>query len=419
VQDSHIQGDTDYIWGSGTLYVTNTELMAMTTQSYLTQARTPQYSNGLAFVNCRIYAANSSVVNGTFGRDAGASGSTANYPYGQAAYINCVVDTNLVPAAGWTLGSGTTQGPATANLRFWEYQSVDLSGNLVPTGSRAAWTMQLDGATATNQVQNVAVWLYGWIPQLAPVLTSGPSSQSVAGGQSVTFSAIAKGIPSPSYQWMHNGTNMPGQTSATLVIASANAGDAGTYSVVAVNAAGSVSSAAATLTVGNSAPVFQPVADQTVNVGASISLANIATDPDGASQTLTYSLLSGPGSVDPASGLYTWRPAVSQAGASYPIAVVVSDNGTPSLSATNHFTITVNPLTQPSLGTTAWTAGQFGFTVNGQSGPDYIIWASTNLVDWAPIYTNAAPTMPFQWTDADAQSFPMRFYRIGVGPVLP
>ena len=110
VQDSHIQGNTDFIWGQGTLYVTNAEIMFMPYQSaqdYLTQARTPQFTNGFAFVNCRLIGANGGVSNCYLGRDAGGT----SYPYGQVAYINCTMDTNTVVPAGWALGSGTSPPP--------------------------------------------------------------------------------------------------------------------------------------------------------------------------------------------------------------------------------------------------------------------------------------------------------------------
>jgi len=249
VRDCHIQGDTDYIWGSGTLYVTNCELMAMTSQSHLTQPRTPQYSNGFAFVNCQIVAQNSSINNSDLGRDAGATGSTANYPYGQVAYINCTMDTNLIIPAGWILGSGTTQGPATANLRFWEYQSVDTNGNLVPTGSRVAWSTELDAATATNQVQNVTNWLYGWLPQLAPNITSQPTDETVGAGQTANFTVGATGVPDPTYQWFKDTTNLVGQTGATLTISSSSGLNIGTYFVIVSNSVGSVTSSNAVLTV--------------------------------------------------------------------------------------------------------------------------------------------------------------------------
>ncbi|HEV2318417.1 MAG TPA: pectinesterase family protein, partial [Verrucomicrobiae bacterium] len=249
IQDSYIQGNTDYIWGSGTLYVTNTVLMDLTSQSHLTQARTAQYTNGFAFVNCRILGANNGVTNCDLGRDAGSSGNTPNYPYGQVAYINCTMDTNVIVPAGWILGSGSTQGADTANLRFWEYESVDTNGVLAPTGSRVPWSTQLDGATATNEVQNVTNWLYGWQPELAPQIFSQPTNVTVALGATAIFTVSADGISAPVYQWLQNGTNAPYSTanSPTLIVSNATAN--ATYSVIVSNAAGLVTSAVVQLTV--------------------------------------------------------------------------------------------------------------------------------------------------------------------------
>lgn len=249
VQDSYIQGNTDYIWGSGTLYVTNTILMDLTSGSHLTQARTAQNTNGFAFVNCRILGITNGTVNCDLGRDGGSSGNTPEFPYGQVAYINCAMDTNVIIPAGWILGSGSSQGPDTANLRFWEYESVDTNGILVPTGARVPWSLELDGATATNDVQNVTNWLYGWQPELAPQIFNQPANITVALGGTAVFTVIADGISSPIYQWLQNGTNAPypGANSATLIVtdAAANA----SYSVVVSNASGVVTSSVVQLTV--------------------------------------------------------------------------------------------------------------------------------------------------------------------------
>lgn len=249
IQDSYIQGNTDYIWGSGTLYVTNTILMDLTSQSHLTQPRTAQYTNGFAFVNCRILGAGPGATNCDLGRDAGSSGNTANYPYGQDAYINCTMDTNVIVPGGWILGSGSTQGPDTANLRFWEYQSVDTNGVLVPTAGRVPWSVELDGATATNEVQNVTNWLYGWQPEVAPQIFGQPTNVTVALGGTAVFAVSADGVSAPVYQWLQNETNAPYPTanSATLVIP--NAAVNANYSVIVSNSAGVVTSHLAQLTV--------------------------------------------------------------------------------------------------------------------------------------------------------------------------
>src|SRR5204862_5331417 len=120
------------------------------------------------------------------------------------------------------------------------------------------------------------IWLNGWVPQLAPNILTNPAAQIVAGGATATFTVSATGIPDPNYQWLKNGTNLLGETGSTLTITSADVNDAGTYSVIVSNIAGTVTSSTATLTVGNTAPQLAPIADQTVNVGATVNFTSVA-----------------------------------------------------------------------------------------------------------------------------------------------
>ena len=77
---------------------------------------------------------------------------------------------------------------------------------------------------------------------VAPAFTTQPVSQTVTAGASVTFTAAASGSPTPTYQWQKDGANISGATSASYTIASAATTDAGTYTVVATNSAGSATS---------------------------------------------------------------------------------------------------------------------------------------------------------------------------------
>jgi len=108
---------------------------------------------------------------------------------------------------------------------------------------------------------------------------------------------------------------------------------------------------------------------------------------------------------------------VSEAGTVNPVTVQVSDNGTPVLSASQSFNVTVNPLIIPTVDTASYSGGQFSFNVSsGTAGPDYIALFSTDLTNWTPIFTNASATPPFTFTDTNAAASTMRFYRIQLGP---
>jgi hypothetical protein len=98
--------------------------------------------------------------------------------------------------------------------------------------------------------------------------------------------------------------------------------------------------------------------------------------------------------------------------------VVVTDNGLPNLSATQSFTVIVNPLTRPSVMGPSLADGQMGLTVNGQLGPDYAVQTSSNLLDWSTILVTNPAVMPFSWS-TNAVSSPAQFYRLQVGPPLP
>ena len=58
-------------------------------------------------------------------------------------------------------------------------------------------------------------------------------------------------------------------------------------------------------------------------------------------------------------------------------------------------------------------AGQFGFTVSGVSSGQYVVQASTDLVNWVSLQTNIAP---FNFVDPNARQFSRRFYRTAYIP---
>lgn len=119
------------------------------------------------------------------------------------------------------------------------------------------------------------------------VITSSPLSQTVGAGDGVTFTVVADGTGALGYQWKKNGVyliddgRISGTASATLAIDNAQGGDAGNYTVLVTNSAGSVMSDVATLTVATQQPVIttQPT-NQTVTTGHDATFVAAATgDP--------------------------------------------------------------------------------------------------------------------------------------------
>jgi hypothetical protein len=169
---------------------------------------------------------------------------------------------------------------------------------------------------------------------------------------------------------------------------------------------------------GNTPPSIAPAPNQTVNAGVTLLVTNTATDADLPPQTLTF----GPANVFPANatvnssnGVFSWRPLVAQANTTNLIAVEVTDNGSPNLSATNSFTVFVNPITNPVLSSLNFSPGQASMTVNGPAGPDYTLWSSPDLINWQIRLTTNSPMTPFTLEDTNALN-PAEFYLIQIGP---
>lgn len=253
---SLIQGNFDYIWGGGNCFFTNCEIrtIAGANNFNLTAARTdtgatgnwPGFggllvSNGLSFVNCRLTRASSSVTNITL---AGANG-TQN---GLAAFINCSIDVSN------NNGYITPPSGVLSNELVWEFGNSNLDNTAAVTYGITAPPLT-NGDARLLCASSATCWLNGWVPQLAPNILTNPVSQTVTAGVGVSFSVVATGIPDPTYQWLKGGNNILNATNTTFAILSVVTDDAGTYSVIVSNTAGSVTSSNATLTVLGTAPV--------------------------------------------------------------------------------------------------------------------------------------------------------------------
>lgn len=146
-----IQGNVDFVWGTGAVYFANSEIRTIGRTGYIVQARnTTGY--GYVFVDCKL-TADSGITGNILARiDAGA------YPSSHVAYVNCQMSNAIAPA-GWLL----TAGGATSSLRFWEYKTVDASGNPINVSQRLSGSHQMTDSEAA-MMRDPSVVLAGWQP---------------------------------------------------------------------------------------------------------------------------------------------------------------------------------------------------------------------------------------------------------------
>jgi hypothetical protein len=76
-------------------------------------------------------------------------------------------------------------------------------------------------------------------------------------------------------------------------------------------------------------------------------------------------------------------------------------------------TLTVYATAAAKLAPATHASGQYALAVAGVTGYQYVVQASTNLVNWVPMQTNKAP---FTFVDANAGKFRQRFYRSVYAP---
>ena len=106
----------------------------------------------------------------------------------------------------------------------------------------------------------------------APVIAQSPRDKTVVEGGSALFTVGVSGTPPLSYQWMRDGVDLPGATGDSLSLATVAVSDAGAYAVRVSNAAGSVPSQSAVLTVTVPAQVSAAGQDLVISVGQPLNL---------------------------------------------------------------------------------------------------------------------------------------------------
>lgn len=131
------------------------------------------------------------------------------------------------------------------------------------------------GGTLTGTGQLGDTWQYG-AGSGFPTITQQPSSLTRCLGQQATFGVTVSGS-GVTYQWRKNASNIAGASTPQYNIASVSAADGATYDVVITNACGSITSAAAVLTVASAPTISQQPLSQSRCVGQPASFTVGAT----------------------------------------------------------------------------------------------------------------------------------------------
>ena len=87
------------------------------------------------------------------------------------------------------------------------------------------------------------------VPAVAPSITMQPLPVAIKVNSAAAFAVTATGIPAPAYQWRFNGASIAGATGSSYTLAAAQYTNAGSYSVLATNIAGSILSSNALLAI--------------------------------------------------------------------------------------------------------------------------------------------------------------------------
>jgi hypothetical protein len=333
-----------------------------------------------------------------------------------------VSQTNLIGST--VLFTVTAAGQTSLSYR-WKKNGLDLTDGGVISGAQTATLTltgidQPDGAVYAVGVTNAAGGVLSAPASLVvmnpPAITTQPLSQAVGAGATVTFSAVATGTGPMSYQWVFNGSPIPGATGSSYSRNNVQDADSGAYSLAVTNLAGAATSDPAMLLV-NTPPTLAAIPSRTVHAGSLVVVTVTATDPEATPQTLNFSLDAAPGGavIDPGSGVFNWTPSAAFTDTTNTVTVRVTDNGTPSQSAAQSFTVTV---VAPVLIASALVSdGTIIVTWNAIPGQTYRVQSQDNLGDpsWTDLTDVTAAGQTASVVDSlitDLGPIPQRFYRI-------
>lgn len=163
-----IEGDVDFMWGTGPCFFENCTARSVRSGAYYTQIRNPGTNHGFVYLHCTLD---------------GAPDVTGNYlsriephrfPHSEVVLLDCVLGPSVIPI-GWQLQKVPAGAPRAGldDLHFWEFNSHAADGQPADVSQRLAVSRRLkqpDDATTIADYRNPTFVLgHDWNPKAAPI----------------------------------------------------------------------------------------------------------------------------------------------------------------------------------------------------------------------------------------------------------
>ncbi len=247
---------------AGAAYLFSTNGTLLTTFTNPTPVTDGRFGNAVAAVGT------DKMLIGAYGESTGATNAGAVY----------IFSTN-----GTLLTTFTNPTPATGDQFGY---AVAVAGDRVLIGAYQDDTDFVNSGVA-------------YLLNVPPFITTQPQSQTVNAGSNATFTVLATGTAPLSYQWQFNATNIAGATATNYTRTNVQSADAGNYSVVVTNLAGSLTSSNAVLTVNDVPPSIaaQPQ-NQSVPPGKNATFTVVVTGTAPLSYQWQFNLVNLPGGTN-------------------------------------------------------------------------------------------------------------------------
>ncbi|MSU57339.1 MAG: DUF11 domain-containing protein [Pedosphaera sp.] len=325
-------------------------------------------------------------------------------PAGSLALTASSSDTNLVPLANVVFGGSGSNRTVTVTPAPNAFGSATI-------------TVSVNDGMATNTDS----FLLTFNPVNDPPTLAAITNFTIVEGGTLTFTNVANDVETPANLLVFTLTGAPTNAAInptngvfTWITGELDGPSTNSIFVTVTDDAAPSLSATQSFTVivleTNEAPVLAAISNFTIFEGETLTFTNVATDSDSPSNALVFSLASAPAgaSVNLTNGVFTWTTTEADGPGTNVIAVVVTDDGTPSLSATQSFTVTVLETNAVPV-----LAGISNFTLvegelltftNSASDSDLPANALTFALENAPTNATVNPTNGvFTWTPSEAQ----------------